>query len=601
MRNLYWLVLIPLFFLSSLQAAELSINAYVDKTTIGLDDVLSLTVEISGKDAGDAGQPELPVIRNFDNIGTSTSSSSSFSIVNGRMTSSITKRSVHTLKPQETGSFIIPPISIQYDNETLVTNPIRITVVEGTAEPPPVSQQFRDPAAGQDQITDNIFLVADLSKTSVMRGEPIIVNYLLYSRYDLANLSYVNEPNFTGFWKDDIFFANRMNFQRTNYQGRVFNVMKLRTVVLYPNQTGDLIVPPLEITPEIIVRPRTFFDFDSTRRVNVASKPVSVNVRELPVEERPDNFTGAVGNYRIQSEINASDLTVGDTFTFILRINGTGNLKHFAAPPFPAIPSIRTLDPEVTTDTRIEQNKVMGNKTISYPVIVQEDGELNIPPLTFGFYDPAANRYRTIETIPYNISAAPSVVQTIPLRVAQQDILPAGADISYIHRTATMNNPGLLAQSLIYWLLWILFLFTIPFACYYRIEQKKLASDINYVRQKQAHKILRKYLDSATQAAKKGNMNFYSYVNTGLSNYLTDNLEIPRGSTTDDIIEEMRHKRYSPDIVNRVKNIISKCLEARFAPGGFNQESIKKDYEDIKDIVTLLSRQKRNGKIGRIS
>src|SRR5690554_3476299 len=299
-------------------AADLSINAYVDKTTIGLDDVLRLTLEVAGENAGQIGQPELPNISGFTNIGTSTSSSSSISIVNGRMTRSVTKSFIYTLKPEVNGVHLIPPISLQHDEQTLTTNPIRITVVEGTTQPPPVARQFSDPAPDQGQIADNLFIKAEVSKSTAFRGEPIVVHYRLYSRYDLANLSFVNEPNFTGFWKDDIFFANRMNFQRTNYQGVMYQVMTLRTVVLYPNQTGTLELPSLEINAEVIVRPRTFFDFDSTRRVNVSSEPMSFNIRELPVEGRPEHFTGAVGNYRISSEISNPDLTVGDTFTYTI-------------------------------------------------------------------------------------------------------------------------------------------------------------------------------------------------------------------------------------------------------------------------------------------
>jgi len=591
-----WSIFILIITLNPLMAADLSINAYVDKTTIGLDDVLRLTLEVAGENAGQIGQPELPNISGFTNIGTSTSSSSSISIVNGRMTRSVTKSFIYTLKPEVNGVHLIPPISLQHDEQTLTTNPIRITVVEGTTQPPPVARQFSDPAPDQGQIADNLFIKAEVSKSTAFRGEPIVVHYRLYSRYDLANLSFVNEPNFTGFWKDDIFFANRMNFQRTNYQGVMYQVMTLRTVVLYPNQTGTLELPSLEINAEVIVRPRTFFDFDSTRRVNVSSEPMSFNIRELPVEGRPEHFTGAVGNYRISSEISNPDLTVGDTFTYTITITGNGNLKHFDSPSFPQLPFIRLIDPEIVTDVKLEGEVVTGSKVIRYPVIVHQEGDFTIPPLSFTYFDSTSNSYQTIETSSYHIAVAPSDMRIIPHTVAQQDVITEGADIAYIHRSVRLKRPSLLIHSYIYWIFWILAILTIPLACYYRKERDRLTTDASYVRQKQSRKILHKYLQNATRAANKGNLEFYSYVNTGLSNYLTDILKIARGSTNERIINELEKLYYPAETIQKLNEIINRCLEARFKPGGFDSSKISEDYEKVKEVIAMISRQYRNGK-----
>lgn len=594
-----FIILIGLLLVCSLNAGELTINSYVDRTTIGLDDQLRFTIEITGTDAGKISQPELPEISGFRNIGSSSSSSSSFSIVGGRMTGTVTRSFVYTLRPVSAGNFLIPPISLQFEKQTLVTDPIRISVVEGTVQPPPVSRQFREQAPEPEQLAENIFIVAETAKTSVVRGEPVVVNYLLYSRYDLANLSFVNEPNFVGFWKDDVFFANRMNFRRTTHQGRSFNVMTLRTVVLYPNRSGSLTIPALEINADLIIRPRTFFDFDSTRKHNIAGKPVTLEVRDLPAAGRPENFTGAVGSYRISSRISETSLTVGDTFTYTLQISGNGNFKHFNPPPFPKLRSFRFIDPETATDTKVDGSRVTGTKTIRYPVIVHEEGDFTIPPLTFAFFDPQRNSYQLLETESYSISVAPSDLRAIPHTVAQSDVLSEGADIYYIYRTANLHNIFFIVNSPLYWFAWLVLLLTIPLALYYRKEKERLSADTNYFRLKQARRILHKYLHRATSAARQGDMDFYSFVNTGLSNYLTDNLKIPRGSTNDRIYAEMKANSYPEETIGKVKTIINRCLEARFKPGGFDRQKIEKDYEEIKETVALLSKLKKSNKENR--
>jgi len=591
-KNLIWLIVLFVLMATNLRAGELSVTGYVDRTTIGQNEQLRFTIEVSGSDAGKIAQPELPEISGFRNIGSSTSSSSSFSIVNGKMTSSVTRSYVYTLVPEAAGTFLIPPVSIQFEDKTLVTDPIRITVTEGTTQPPPQTgrQRGSEPEPDENQISDNLFLRAELSKTNVVRGEPVILNYRLYSRYDLANLSYVNEPNFVGFWKDDIFFANRMNFSRTTYQGMSFNVMTLRRVVLYPNQSGTLTVPPLEINTDIIIRPRTFFDFDRTRKVNLASQPVSVTVSELPAAGKPESFTGAVGSFRLTSRISESELTAGDTFTYTVEISGNGNFKHFDPPSFPALPVLRQIDPEVVIETQPEGNLIKGEKTIRYPVIAREEGEHTIPPLVFSYYDPQTKTYRTLETPSVKLSVKPSEFVPLPHTVAQQDVVAEGTDIYYIYRSTELDSISFIHQTRWYWLLWLLVILTLPAALYYRLEQNKLAGDVNYIRQKQAGRILRKYLHKAAEAAKNGDNEFYSFVSTGLQNYLTDKLKISRGSTTDKILAEMQKSKFSPEIIEKVRSIVNRSLEARFMPGGYDPGKVARDYEDVKDLVSRISR-----------
>ncbi len=72
-------------------AQQIEVESYVDRTKIGISDLVKYTIEISGEKIGNISTPRLPKIENFENLGSSTSSSSNYSIVNGKMTSKVTK------------------------------------------------------------------------------------------------------------------------------------------------------------------------------------------------------------------------------------------------------------------------------------------------------------------------------------------------------------------------------------------------------------------------------------------------------------------------------------------------------------------------------
>ena len=581
----YLFVIVLIFIVQLVFSDDISIESYVDKTKIGIQEYLKYTIEISGEKAGDVDPPELPDIDNFKSLGSSSSSSSSYSIINGKMTAEITKSYIYTLQPRKTGTFIIPPITIKYKKQVFTTDPIRIKVIEGSTEPvPPPSNRFKSRDAQESgNISDNLFLLAKVDKRNVYKNEPIIVNYKLYSRYDIANLSFSSEPSFNGFWKEDIFLPENINFQREKYNGRMFNVMLMRSTALFPTNTGRLEIPSLGLQVNIRTQSYSFFDLGSTKRYTIRSKPIAINVKELPIENKPINFSGAVGSYRISSNTNQTDIKVGDSFTYTLKISGTGNLKQFDPPILPEIQNLRFIDPEVST--KINKDKISGTKTIKYLVIAQEKGEFTITSINFSYFDTSQKKYITKSTKSYLINVQEGDVTYIPSSTAQSIVEIEGSDIGFNITDTKMRTNIVYLDKFGYWLIWVIFLMLIPVSLIYSNEQRKLAGNIDYLRQKQANKILRKYMKQASEHAIKADIDFYSSAQVGLTSYLADKLKIPRGSSTEQLLSEIKKGKILDETMDKIKNIFEKCNQARFMPGGFSRENIESDYKLLRDIV----------------
>jgi hypothetical protein len=382
-----------------LLAQEIEVQSYVDKTKIGISDLVKYTIEISGGAVGKISTPRLPKINNFENLGSSTSSSSSYSIVNGKMTSSVTKNYTYTLRPLKIGNHIIPPITIKIKDESFTTDPIHIYVTEGSTQPaPPTSSSFTQQPKSSLDLSDNLFLNADVSKRNVFVEEPIIVEYKLYSRYDIANLAFAGDTNFNGFWKEDIFKPESINFERETYNGIMYNVMLMQSVALFPTKSGKINIPSLNLNVDIRTQSHSFFDFGTTKRYNIKNKPVTVNVLPIPHENKPSSYSNAVGNFKLSSNISQSQLNVGDSFTYTITISGTGNLRQFDIPKLKEVNNLRFLDPEISTD--INKNKISCKKTIKYLIIAQEKGNYTLEPVPFTFFNTSSGSYKTLKTNP---------------------------------------------------------------------------------------------------------------------------------------------------------------------------------------------------------
>ena len=76
-----------------------SLDASVDRSKVGIDDVVTLTVTAHTEDVKSLPKPKLPALDGFDVVGESTGSSLSVSIVNGKRTQKREQRYIYTLKP----------------------------------------------------------------------------------------------------------------------------------------------------------------------------------------------------------------------------------------------------------------------------------------------------------------------------------------------------------------------------------------------------------------------------------------------------------------------------------------------------------------------
>jgi hypothetical protein len=586
--------LLSLLLISQLLLSQgIEVESYVDRTKIGTSDLLKYTIDILGEKVGNISTPRLPKIENFENLGSSTSSSSNYSIVNGKMTSKVTKSYTFTLRPLKIGNHLIPPITIKIKNKPFTTDPIHIKVLEGSTQPAsPTSSSFTQKPNSSLDLSENLFLKADISSKNVFVEEPIIVEYKLYSRYDIANLAFAGDTNFEGFWKEDIYKPESISFNRETYNDIMYNVMLMCSVALFPTKSGKINIPSLALNVDIKAQSHNFFDFGTTKRYNIKNRPITVKVKPIPQNNKPASYSNAVGKFKLSSNVSQTQLNVGDSFTYTITISGMGNLKQFDIPKLKEVNNLRFLDPEITTD--INKNKISGKKTIKYLIIAQEKGNYTLSAVPFTYFDTSSGNYRILQTKPYQLKIREGNLTFIASSAAQSIVNMEGSDIGFIITGNALISKNIYYDKFLYWFVWFMILLFIPASILYSKERTKLKENIDYIRQKQANKILKKYMKEASALAGKNDPEFYAAAQLGLSSYLADKLKEPRGSSTENIISKINLINISEESIEKIKTIFETCDQARFMPGGFSKERIGTDFQLIKETINEITKCKFN-------
>ena len=124
---------------------------------------------------------------------------------------------------------------------------------------------------------------------------------------------------------------------------------------------------------------------------------------------KPKDFTGAIGNFgAILNDPATRTIEVGEPITISLSITGKGNFDRISAPQLTGEKIWKIYDPK-SDFTPTDQFGYEGTKTFEYILIPQKEGQLNIPPVAFNFFNPEKKMFETIEipSIPVTVTPSP--------------------------------------------------------------------------------------------------------------------------------------------------------------------------------------------------
>ena len=165
---------------------------------------------------------------------------------------------------------------------------------------------------------------------------------------------------------------------------------------LFPVAAGSLAVPAPQLTYGL---PQSSSYFSREERYVVRAESAHLVIRSLPLEGRPDTFTGAVGVLRAIARLSATTARVGDPLVLTLRLQGTGNVKLLPRPSVEiewasAVPGSE----RVVVDT--SGPLVRGAKEFDWILTPTQDGSVVLPVLRYDYFDPYLKQYSIAETKP---------------------------------------------------------------------------------------------------------------------------------------------------------------------------------------------------------
>ncbi len=435
----------------------MTVTGTVDAHEIPLGETLSYTVTVQG--AGMSGvAPATPSgLVNLQVVG-GPSSSTQFSFVNGVVSS--TRAYKWFLAPQSAGKARIPVQEVKVGDKTYRTEAIEIEVTPAGSGRKGSAQSDRPPdaAAGRDPGSADLRIENELSAPKVYVGQPVILTTRLLSRIAIVDVSAAPDPTVPGFLLEES--DTNVVPERVFREGREYQSYVLMRRILTPTAPGTTVIPSETRTIRVRASGRDPFDSFFAPRVTELTRstaPVTIEALAPPAAGRPAGFSGAVGQFRMETVSDRSEAAVGDAVGVKCTITGTGNLKTVESPALAPSADFRVFDPRVEEKASGTKPRTY-TKTWSYVVTPLSTGALALPAMTFSYFDPEAGAYRSLSSAPAQLavkSASPGGGSEAGPAVAagRHEVQSLQRDIRFLK---TLDGPLERASSPLYarWWFW---------------------------------------------------------------------------------------------------------------------------------------------------
>ena len=569
--------------------AQVKFEANVSKNTLGLNE--RVRIEFSMNEDGDNFVPPNFEASGFRVVG-GPSQSISQSWINGRST--FQKSYTYILLPLQKGNLVIRQAIIEINGQIYKTLPIKINVTNAVQQP----NDPNEPAAVKAD--DNLYLVADISKTNPYVNEPITVVYKLYFSFNIGitNWRELNKPKYNDFWSQNI-DIKQLVAEEGMFKGQRYRYVVLRKTVLYPQKSGKLEIEPLSLDIDCQVpkgRPNFFGQVqlvDDSKRVSAGSKLISV--KALPEAGKPEDFSGAVGKFNFKVTPSRTGLKFGESLDLDVSVTGTGNLKLFSLPK-PVVPStLEMYDPQHSENVTTPLSGMTGSIADKYTIIPQSKGNFPIKPMRFTYFDLGTRSYKTITSpeIMLNVLDGPGIANSGTTTPSGTSKVAATANkaFAYIKQKTTLKpiqSDDFLGSRLFYTLLILPFL-GIPALVFFRKRKEAEDADVVGNKKRKTNALAKKYLSEAQKQIQHKEP-FYIALEKAMHNFLKAKLSIETSEMSKDKISEILLTRNADAAtVKEFITLTESCELARYAPS--TSVAIQQDYDKAVEIISSLEKQ----------
>ena len=535
-------------------------------------------------------------------IGPNRSMQSSYQMINGHTSSSSSITYTYIVCASKNGTYTISPAHIVVDGKTISSNSLTIKVSGSAQSNSGSSRQHRNEEeeirdAGSQISGSDLFIKVSANKKRVHEQEPILLTYKVYTLVGLTSLR-GDMPDLKSFYTQEVDLPQQKSFSVETLNGRTYKTTTWSQYVMFPQTTGKLEIPSITFEGIVVQQNRNIDPFEAffnggSGYVEVKKKiqAPGIEIQVDPLPERPANFSGGVGKFNVSAQLDKTETKANDPISMRIIVSGTGNLKLIKQPVVNLPKDFDKYEPKVTDKSKLTTNGIEGSMVYDLLIVPRHQGQYEIPPVEFTYFDTAENAYKTVKSESFTLDVAKGSGAGAVNDFSGQDLQELNKDIRYI-KTGSTNQHSLndfFFGSSAYWI--SLCLLAVVFISLFVIFRQRAIDNANVTkaRGKKANKVATKRLKKASRLmADNKPGEFYDEVLRALWGYVGDKMNIPVEQLShDNISMRLAERNVDETVISQFIGALDECEFERYAPGD-PKGNMNKVYEKAMTAIEKI-------------
>ena len=542
-----------LFVLNTVWAKTVQIS--VDRNRLDEGELVTLSVEVSGSE-NFAKININPIKKDFE-IVSGPSQQTNIQWINGSMTS--TKTLSWSLSPIRGGSLTIPSLSGTVDGKSFRGKPIKIQVKKAS-----------------DSDDNSVFIIGEIDKSKAYLGEQITLTYKLFKNKNIS-IEPFQMPEFPGFWVEDIYTPQRVQYRNVTIKGVKYQVATLGQKALFPLPSEKHSIPSITVKVQVESKRKKrrrdpFFDpfFDSffteTKTKIIRSKEQKVEILPYP-EPKPFDFSGAVGSFAIIAKTDRDTSKVNEGFTFTISLRGTGNLGLFSLPEIIFPDEIEAFPPTDKYEKDSFRDDITGSHIWEYILMPRTIGNITLPRIQMSYFNPKTGNWERTKTDPIIIPILPGetgISQGSGLTKREVELI--GEDIRFIHTgPINLSTSGAHKRNTVF----LIYLCSILVFASPTFISKFTGYRLSTAEGRQIRGALR----TGLQELKKQTDKPFEKASKAFYIYLKNKLILSSHNLDSGSVHTYLKEKIPSELMDKTISLLKICDAGKYAPGGIDREA----------------------------
>ncbi len=511
---------------------------------------------------------------------------------------------VYTVVADRMGNYKINAASVKLKDLIFSGSEFLITVVK--------KEKFNTSGKGDDfsgyilmpgedpyrKITDNLFIKIFIDKRTCFVGEPIVATFKLFSRLQ-SKSDIIKNPGFYGFSVYDMISLENKLKETEKVNGKLFDVHTIRKVQLYPLTAGQFTIDEMKIDNKVefsrsIINKKTEQEISEgvlnknddvetghalspeieEFETNLTTEAVTINVNPLPIKNKPVDFNGAAGNFKIKASVEKNELDKNEEGFFIITVEGKGNFTQITAPSVQWSKEIEGFEPSVKDFLDKRNVPLSGSRVFRYPFVSAKPGKWKIPPIKFSFFNTDTNNYRNISTDSLFVSISNKEFK-------KKDAINSATTENKISIEAANKNASRIAFTLVA-------LLVIGVVGYLLLKERNDKTPIDDTLPEEDLPTVDEIFEAINNDDNNANDKFYAGLNQSTWKYLTQLYNLSGTEINKNILtKKMKQTGNSDELINEIETLLTQFETAAFTKIDTDEnrmELIEKTKSVLKEI-----------------